>query len=95
MVASTRYGTSGYGNFLSILSVFQSTTWWFDSIINVHVCANASPFPFYQLVRDYSVIMGNGSHASIHDFTTVDLKLTSEKIVQLNNVQHVPSIKKN
>jgi hypothetical protein len=41
------------------------------------------------------VIMGNGSHASVHGVGTVDLKLTLRKIVQLKNMQHVPSIYKN
>jgi hypothetical protein len=41
------------------------------------------------------VLMGNGSHASVHGVGTVDLKLTLGKIVQLKNVQHVPSINKN
>jgi hypothetical protein len=36
-----------------------------------------------------------GSHASIHGVGMVDLKLTSGKMVQLKNVQHVPSINKN
>jgi hypothetical protein len=40
-------------------------------------------------------MMGNGSHTSIHGVGTVDLKLTSGKIVQLKNIQHVPSINKN
>jgi hypothetical protein len=40
-------------------------------------------------------MLENGSHASVCGVSTVDLKLTSEKIVQLKNVQHVPSIKKN
>ena len=39
--------------------------------------------------------MGNGSHAAVHGIGTVDLKFTSGKTVQLKNVQHVPSIKKN
>jgi hypothetical protein len=39
--------------------------------------------------------MENESHASVHGVGTVDLKLTSGKIVQLKNVQHVPSINKN
>ena len=34
---------------------------------------------------------GKGSHASVCGVGTVDLKFTSEKIVQLKNVQHVPS----
>ncbi|WVZ76810.1 hypothetical protein U9M48_024741 [Paspalum notatum var. saurae] len=39
--------------------------------------------------------MGNGTRASIHGVGTVDLKLTSRKIVRLRNVQHAPSINKN
>jgi hypothetical protein len=41
------------------------------------------------------VLMGNGSQASVHGVGIIDLKLTSEKIVQLKNMQHVPSINKN
>jgi hypothetical protein len=40
-------------------------------------------------------MMGNGSHAFIHGVGMVDLKLTSENIVQLKNMQHVSSINKN
>ena len=52
-------------------------------------------FSSYQTIRDFSVLMGNGSYASVHGVGTVDLKFTSEKIVQLRNVQHVPTINKN
>jgi hypothetical protein len=41
------------------------------------------------------VMMGNGSQAFVHGVGTVHPKLTSEKIAQLKNVQHVPSINKN
>jgi hypothetical protein len=41
------------------------------------------------------VMMGNGSHASVNGVGMVDLKLTLGKIVQLRNMQHVPSINKN
>jgi hypothetical protein len=41
------------------------------------------------------VLVGNESHASVHGVGTVDLKLTSGKIVQLKNMQYVPSINKN
>jgi hypothetical protein len=75
--------------------VFQSTTWWLDSGANVHVCSDASLFSSYQVTLDSSVLMGNGSHASVHGVGTVDLKLTSGKIVQLKNMEHVPSINKN
>jgi hypothetical protein len=39
--------------------------------------------------------MGNGSHVSVRGVGMVDLKFTSGKIVQLKNVQHVPTIHKN
>ncbi|KAK1629228.1 hypothetical protein QYE76_003543 [Lolium multiflorum] len=45
--------------------------------------------------RGSSVMMGNGLHATVRGVGTVDLKFTSGKIVQLKNVLHVPSIKKN
>nr|ABF94929.1 retrotransposon protein, putative, Ty1-copia subclass [Oryza sativa Japonica Group] len=45
--------------------------------------------------RGSTVLMGNGSHASVHGVGTVYLKFTSGKIVQLKNVQHVPSIDRN
>jgi hypothetical protein len=35
------------------------------------------------------VMMGNGSHTSIRGVGTIDLKITSGKIVQLRNMQHV------
>ncbi|WVZ59956.1 hypothetical protein U9M48_010037 [Paspalum notatum var. saurae] len=47
------------------------------------------------VTRDCSVLMGNGSAASVLGTDTVDLKFTSEKIVQLKNVQHVPSMNMN
>jgi hypothetical protein len=95
VVSSSGGGTSGYGNLPYVLSVFQSTTWWLDSDANVHVCPDASLFSSYQVTRDSSMLMGNGSHAFVCGVGMVDLKLTSGKIMQLKNVQHVPSINTN
>ena len=39
--------------------------------------------------------MGNGVRAAVCGAGTVDMKLTSGKTVQLKNMQHVPSIRKN
>jgi hypothetical protein len=50
------------------------------------VCSDASLFSSYQVAQDSSVLMVNGSHASVRGVGTVDLKLTSGKIVQLKNV---------
>jgi hypothetical protein len=95
VLSSSGGGTSGYGNLPYVLLVFQSITWWLYSGANVHVCSNASLFSSYQATRDSSVMMENESHASVHGIGTIDLKLTLGKIVQLKNVQHVPSINKN
>ena len=95
MVTASKTGDAWYGNFPSVFSVFQSTSWWFDTGANVHVCSDINMFTSYQVTRDSFVMMGNGSHASVLGTGTVDLKFTSRKIVQLKNVQHVPSMKKN
>jgi hypothetical protein len=95
VVSSSGGGTSGYGNLPYVLSVFQSTTWWLDTDANVHVYSNASLFSSYQVTQDSSVMMGNESHASICGVGMIDLKLTLGKIVQLKNVQHIPTINKN
>ena len=50
----------GYNNLPTVLSVFQSTSWWLDMGANVHVCADISMFFSYQTVRDSSVLMGTG-----------------------------------
>ncbi|WVZ54108.1 hypothetical protein U9M48_004964 [Paspalum notatum var. saurae] len=47
------------------------------------------------VTRDCSVLIGNGSAVSVLGTGTVDPKFTSGKIVQLKNVQHVPSMNKN
>jgi hypothetical protein len=59
------------------------------------VCSDASLFSSYQVAQDSSVLMENESHAFVHGVDTIDLKLILRKIVQLKNVQHVPSINKN
>jgi hypothetical protein len=50
------------------------------------VRSDASLFSSYQVTRDSSVMMRNGSHASVHGVGMVDLKLTLGKIEQLWNV---------
>ena len=85
----------GYGNFSTVLSVFQSPSWWVDTGANIHMCADISLFSSYQGLQGSSVWMGNGSHASVRGVGTIDLKFTSGKIVQLKNVQHVSTIDRN
>jgi hypothetical protein len=76
----------GYCSIPTVFLVFQSPSWWLYTGANIHVCADVSLFSFYQLLQGSSVLMGNGSHASVRGVGTVDLKFTSGKIVQLKNV---------
>ena len=66
-----------------------------DTEANIHVCADASLFSSYQVGGTASLLMGNRSHARVLGVGTVNLKFTSGKTVQLKNMQHVPTIKKN
>jgi hypothetical protein len=75
-----------YGNFPTVLSVFQSPSWLVDTSANIHVCADISLFSSYQGLQGSSVLMGNGSYASVRGVGTVDLKFTLGKIVQLKNM---------
>jgi hypothetical protein len=52
-----------------------------DTDANVHVCSDASLFSSYQVAQDSPMMMENGSHASVRSVGTIDLKLTSGKIV--------------
>jgi hypothetical protein len=52
-------------------------------------------FSSYQIARTCSVLMANGSRASVHGVGTVNLKFTPGKTIQLMIVYHVPSINKN
>jgi hypothetical protein len=36
-----------YGNFSTVLSVFQSPSWWVNTCANIHVCADISLFSSY------------------------------------------------
>jgi hypothetical protein len=59
------------------------------------VCADVSLFSSYQGRQTSSLLMRNEVHAVVRGVGMVDLKLTSGKTVQLKNVHHVLSIKKN
>jgi len=62
--------------------------------VNIHVCAYFF-FSSYHEGGTSSLLIRNGSHARVLGVGMVILKLTSGKTVQLENMQHVPTIKKN
>jgi hypothetical protein len=71
--------------------VCHSPEWLTDTGANIHVCADISLFCSYQCKGTGALILGNGSHVRVLGVDTVILKFTSEKMVLLKNVQHVPS----
>jgi len=85
----------GYGIFPTIHSVCHSPDWLIDTGANVHVCGDISMFSSYQIARTSTVLMGNGTSASIRGVAMGDLKFTSGKIVRLKNVHYVPCVHKN
>jgi hypothetical protein len=73
--------TSGYISLPSVFSVFQSTSWWLDTGVNIYMCSDTTLFSSYQTDQDSTVMMGNGSYTTFRGVGTVDLKLTSGNIV--------------
>ncbi|XP_070012987.1 uncharacterized protein [Nicotiana sylvestris] len=70
--------------------------WWIDSGATRHVCANKELFSSYAPAGpDETIFMGNSSTTKIEGVGKIALKMTSGKIVTLNQVLHVPEIRKN
>ncbi|CAL1356033.1 unnamed protein product [Linum trigynum] len=70
--------------------------WWIDSGATRHVCAVKEMFTSYSLAKaEEKLFMGNSSTAKVEGYGKIVLKMTSGKVVTLNNVLHVPEIRKN
>jgi hypothetical protein len=92
-VVISKAGGSGYEP--KILLACQSTDGWLDTGANILVCSDLNLFSTYQVANGCSILMGNGSRATVQGVGRVDLKLTSRKTTSLKNVQHVPGINRN
>ena len=69
---------------------------WIDSGATTHVCKDSEWFTTYEQLPDGSVLhMGNESTAPILCRGKVVLEFSSGKILDLNDVLHVPGIRKN
>jgi hypothetical protein len=95
VVFSSGGGTSGYGNLPYVLSMFQSTTWWLNSGANVHVCYDTSLCFFLPCRPKFNCDNGGWVIWFCSWCCHSRSEVTLEKIVQLKNVQYVPSINKN
>ena len=73
----------------------SSLDWYIDTGANVHVCYNVSSFSSYQRMKEKVVVMGNSSNARVHGVGRVNLKFTSGNSITLQDVHHVPEIRKN
>ena len=70
--------------------------WWFDLGATVHVCNNKEQYKTYdESSIEQQVLMGNHNKAKVLGKGTVEVKMSSSKMMILTNVFHVPDIKKN
>ena len=61
-----------------------------------HVCSNKKMFSSYQSIDNgEKIFMGNSSSSKVEGQGKVVLKMTSGKELTLNDVLHVPEIRKN
>ena len=77
--------------------VTNSKNWVVDSGATRHICANKDAFTPYTPVGDDEkvVYLGDSHTAQVLGKDKGMLKLTSGKIMALNNVLHVPNIRAN
>jgi hypothetical protein len=74
----------------------NSSEWWYDSGATIHVCNNKTLFKEYvEVGNGLEVLMGNHNTAKVLGIGTVELILSNGKKLVLNNVYHIPDIKKN
>ncbi|CAA7023747.1 unnamed protein product [Microthlaspi erraticum] len=70
--------------------------WWYDTGATTHICIDRQMFSTYQKSKgDDRLLMGNVSHSKIEGTGKVVLKMTSGRELTLNNVKHVPDMRKN
>ena len=76
-------------------TIFNSNNLWLDSGANIHVCSKHSWFSNYQESNGGDVIFGNDSGTQVSGRRRINLEFTSGKILVLNNILHVPTIRRN
>ena len=70
--------------------------WWVDTEATRHVCSDKKMLSSYQTIDNgEQLFMGNSSSSKVEVQGKVVLKMTSGKELTLNDVLHVPEIRKN
>uniref|UniRef100_A0A2N9EK44 Integrase catalytic domain-containing protein n=1 Tax=Fagus sylvatica TaxID=28930 RepID=A0A2N9EK44_FAGSY len=87
---------------MSIEQVFEmnlvknTNDWWVDTGATRHICSDKKMFSTYQSVGyGEQLFMGNSSTSKVEGKGKVVLKMSSGKELTLNDVLHVPDIRKN
>ena len=69
--------------------------WWFDSSAMMHVCNKEQYKTYDESYIEQQVQMDNHNEAKVLEKGTVEVNMSSGKMMILTNVFHVPNIKKN
>ncbi|PHU05794.1 hypothetical protein BC332_26616 [Capsicum chinense] len=70
--------------------------WWMDSGATRHVCANKELFSSFAPSQvEEMIYMPNSATAKVEGIGKVGLKMTSGKVLTLNNVLYVPELRRN
>ncbi|KAF3633090.1 putative phosphoserine aminotransferase, chloroplastic-like [Capsicum annuum] len=70
--------------------------WWMDSSATHHVCANKELFsPFAPAQVEEMIYMAISTMSKVEGTEKVGLKMTSEKVLTLNNILYVLEIRRN
>ncbi|GJW57500.1 hypothetical protein Tco_0104231 [Tanacetum coccineum] len=75
-------------------SLDEEQSWWVDSGTTRHVCNNRAMFKTYE-PSDSILYIGNHSTTQVQGIRKVDFVFTSGNNLTLNNVFHVPNVRKN
>uniref|UniRef100_A0A2N9F9L9 Integrase catalytic domain-containing protein n=1 Tax=Fagus sylvatica TaxID=28930 RepID=A0A2N9F9L9_FAGSY len=76
--------------------VKNTNEWWVDTGATRHICSDKKMFSTYQSVGyGEQLFMGNSSTSKVEGKGKVVLKMSSGKELTLNDVLHVPDIRKN
>ena len=86
-------------SFSTVLSevnlVGNTKEWWVDTGATRHICSDKKMFSLYKTINDgEQLFMGNSSTSKVEGKGKVILKMTYGKELTLNNVLHVPEIRK-
>lgn len=94
----TEYLSDGGDVMVTVVSDVESKPdeeWILDSACSHHVCPNRDLFQTYEAVKQGGVVMGNNQSCRVAGIGRVRLRLQDGTIRTLDQVRHVPDLKRN